>query len=138
MAYRAQQIVRFHDIDRGGIVYFPRFFDYIHRTFEDFCGDEVGVPHHQVIDEMKIGFPVVHLETDFHIPLQHGDVVTVEMTCTRLGTGSVTMRYRIFRPGETEPAAVAELTTACVSMTDIRPIAIPDRLRAAFQRHLTP
>jgi 4-hydroxybenzoyl-CoA thioesterase len=138
VAYRNAQIVRFHDIDRAGIVYYPRFFDYIHRTFEDFCGAEVGIPHHRVIDELKVGFPVVHVETDFHIPLQHGDAITVEMTCARLGNRSVTMRYRIFRPGNAQPAATAEITTACVDMRDISPIPIPDQLRAAFQRHLEP
>jgi len=138
LAFSSQQIVRFHDIDRAGIVYYPRFFDYIHRTFEDFCESEVGVPHHKLVDEMKLGFPVVHIESDFHIPLQHGDRITVDMTCARLGRSSMTMRYRLFRPGGTEPAAEAAITTACVDIKDVRPIPIPDLLRAAFQRHLAP
>ncbi len=138
MAFRSGQIVRFHDIDRAGIVYYPRFFDYIHRTFEDFCGDEVGVPHHKVIDELGIGFPVVRIETDFHHPLKHGDEISVELTCLRLGKSSVTLRYRIFRPGVAEPAAVAEITTVCVDMSDIHAVPLPDRLRAALLRHQEP
>jgi 4-hydroxybenzoyl-CoA thioesterase len=138
MAFSSGQIVRFHDIDRAGIVYYPRFFDYIHRTFEDFCESEVGVPHHTIVDEMKVGFPVVHIESDFHHPLQHGDRITVEMTCARLGRSSMTMRYRLFRPGATDPAAEAAITTACVEITKVKPIPIPDLLRAAFQRHLAP
>jgi 4-hydroxybenzoyl-CoA thioesterase len=138
MAFRSGQIVRFHDIDRAGIVYYPRFFDYIHRTFEDFCEAEVGIPHHKVIDELKVGFPVVHIESDFHHPLQHGDRITVEMPCARLGRSSMTMRYRLFRPGTTEPAAEAAITTACVNLANVKPIPIPDQVRAACQKHLAP
>jgi 4-hydroxybenzoyl-CoA thioesterase len=138
MAFRSGQIVRFHDIDRAGIVYYPRFFDYIHRCFEDFCEAEVGVPHHKIIDDMKVGFPVVHIEADFHHPLQHGDRITVEMSCDRLGRGSMTMRYKLFRPAVTSPAAEAAITTACVDIAHFRPMPIPDLLRAAFQKHMAP
>ena len=138
MAFRSGQIVRFHDIDRAGIVYYPRFFDYIHRTFEDFCEAEVGVPHHTMVDDLKVGFPVVHIEADFNHPLQHGDRITVEMICARLGHKSMTMRYRLFRPGAAEPAAEAAITTACVDIRTVTPMPIPDQFRAAFQRHLAP
>ena len=138
MAFSSGQIVRFHDIDRAGIVYYPRFFDYIHRTFEDFCEAEVGIPHHKVVDEMKVGFPVVHIEAEFHHPLQHGDRISVEMTCGRLGRSSMTMRYRLFRPGIEEPAAEASIITACVDIATVKPMPIPDVLRVAFQRHLAP
>jgi 4-hydroxybenzoyl-CoA thioesterase len=136
MAFVTHQPVRFADIDRAGIVYYPRFFDFFHRAFEDFFAAEAGIAYHRIIDEMRVGFPSVHIETDFKIPLQYGDVIAVELAFSRIGTKSMTTRYRAFRPGQTAEAAVAHITTACVEMSQWKPIAIPDRLRAAFAKHL--
>src|SRR5262245_54637192 len=99
MAFESRHKVRFADIDRAGIVYYPRFFDYWHRALEDFFTDEVKLPYHRLIDERRVGFPIVHVESDFRTPLQHGDVVTVRMSLVRLGGRSITLRYRSFRPG---------------------------------------
>jgi acyl-CoA thioesterase FadM len=36
MAFRSQLIIRFGDIDRAGIVYYPRFLHYFHVALEEF------------------------------------------------------------------------------------------------------
>ena len=79
---------------------------------------------------------IVHVESDFRAPLRHGDVITVEVATARLGTRSVTMRYRTFRPGDEAVAAEGTVTQACVEMDGFRTIAIPDEIRAAFARHV--
>jgi 4-hydroxybenzoyl-CoA thioesterase len=135
VAFLSQHPVRFADIDRAGIVYYPRFFDYFHRAFEDFFGAEAGVPYHKLVDELGVGFPTVHIETDFRIPLQYGDVITVELALARIGNKSMTVRYRAFRPGMTDAAAESLITTACVDMKSFKPMSIPQRLRETFQRH---
>jgi 4-hydroxybenzoyl-CoA thioesterase len=135
MSYESRQPVRFSDIDRAGIVYYPRFFDYWHRAFEDFFTDDVGIPYHRVIDERRIGFPVVKVEGEFKIPLQHGDLIRIVMTTARLGERSVTMRYRTYRPGVEAVAAEGRVTQACVDMDAFRSVPIPDDLRAALERH---
>jgi 4-hydroxybenzoyl-CoA thioesterase len=137
MAFLSKHRVRFADIDRAGIVYFPRFFDFFHRALEDFFDEDVRLPYHQLIDVRRVGLPVVHIESDFKIPLQHGDVVTIELCAAKLGTKSVGIRYRAFRPGaaQTEPAAISTITHACIDMETFRAIPLPDDVRAAFARH---
>lgn len=135
MAWRSFQPVRFSDIDRAGIVFYPRFFEFFHRAFEDFFGMEAGVPYHELVDRLGVGFPTVHIDADFKIPLQYGDVIAIELAFTRVGAKSMTTRYRTFRPGMESPAAVAHIVTACVDMKTFQPIAIPPPLRAAFERH---
>src|SRR5215208_7056941 len=105
MAFRIRQPVRHPDIDRSGIVYFPRFYDFFHRALEDFFEQEAGVAFWDVTDRMKVGFPVVHIETDFQRPLQHGGAVTIELTTLKLGAHSVSIRYAVYRPGEDVPAS---------------------------------
>jgi 4-hydroxybenzoyl-CoA thioesterase len=136
MAFESRQIVRFADIDRAGIVYYPRFFDFWHRAFEDFFTEEVALPYYRLIDELRVGFPIVHVESDFHIPLAHGDVITIRMTTARLGNRSITMRYRTFRPGSDAVAAEGRVTQACVDMNTFKPIPVPELVRAALARHL--
>ena len=58
-----------------------------------------------------------------------------ELTFSRIGTKSMTARYRAFRPLASEPAAVAHITTACVDMATFKPTPIPDSLRKVFERH---
>ena len=135
MSWESRQPVRFSDIDRAGIVYYPRFFDYWHRAFEDFFADEVGVPYHRMIDERRVGFPIVRVESEFKIPLQHGDLIRVVMTAERIGGRSLTMRYRTYRPGVEAVAAEGRVTQACVNMDTFRAVPLPDDLRAALERH---
>ncbi len=136
MAFRIRQPVRHPDVDRAGIVYFPRFYDFFHRALEDFFGEEVGVPYHSVAETFGVAFPVVHIETDFSRPLAHGDLTTVELEVERIGVHSVTLQYHVSRPGETEPAARSRIVIACIDVPGWRKAAIPEKVRAAFERHL--
>ena len=135
MAFESRQPVRFADIDRAGIVYYPRFFDFWHRAFEDFFAEEVKVPYHVMIDQRRVGFPIVHVESDFRIPLQHGDLITIQVTAARIGGRSLAMRYRTFRPGQTAVAAEGIVTQVCVHMDRFEAVAMPDDVRAALERH---
>jgi len=131
--YRASVRVRFAEIDRAGIVYYPRFFHYFHIAFEEFFDDCVGTPYHDLIDRRRIGFPTVHLECDYRAPLNYGDRLEVRLSVLHLGDSSVKFLYRIHREGE-EAAAEATVTVVCVDMDSFRPIPVPDDLRAVFER----
>ncbi len=135
MAFRIRQPVRHPDVDRAGIVYFPRFFDFFHRALEDFFRDEVGIPYHSIEEELRVGFPVVHIETDFESPLAHGDLVTVELETEAIGTSSVTLRYSVHRPGNPAPAAVSRVVICCVEVPSWKKQPLPGNVRAAFERH---
>jgi 4-hydroxybenzoyl-CoA thioesterase len=45
MAFRSQLKIRFGDIDRAGIVYYPRFLQYFHVALEEFFADELGIEY---------------------------------------------------------------------------------------------
>ena len=89
--------VRFGDVDRAGIVYYPRIFDYFHQVFEGFFEERVRIPYPDVIQRMRAGFPAVHYEVDFLSPLKYGDKLPVRFSVARIGRSSVTFRYEIFR-----------------------------------------
>ncbi len=136
MAFRIRQPVRHPDVDRAGIVYFPRFFDFFYRALEDFFGQEVGIPYWELADVLGVSFPAVHIETDFDHPLAHGDAVSIELETLNLGSRSVTLGYKVYRPGHPEPAASSKVVLCCIEVPSWKPVPLPDRLRSAFEKHL--
>jgi 4-hydroxybenzoyl-CoA thioesterase len=133
--YSASVRVRFAEIDRAGIVYYPRFFHYFHIAFEEFFADRVGVPYHVMIDEKRIGFPTVHVECDYREPLEFGDVLDVGVSVARMGDSSVDFRYRLRRGRSAKVAAEALVTVVCVDMDTFRPMRVPAFCRKVFLRY---
>jgi 4-hydroxybenzoyl-CoA thioesterase len=136
MDFSATNRVRFADIDRAGIVYYPRFFHWFHCAFEDFFEDAVGRPYHKLIDEDKTGFPSVNISCQFHKPVDHGERLRIQVQVIKLGTASLTIRYRVYVQGDTELRAEATITTVCVNMDTFKSQPIPEGLRKFFQQHM--
>jgi 4-hydroxybenzoyl-CoA thioesterase len=114
MAFRTRQPVRHPDVDRAGIVYFPRFYDFFHRALEDFFQSEVGIDFWDLAEHLHVAFPLVHIETDFSRPLKHGDAVTLQLSTVKLGEHSATMRFEVTdfsRPLKHGDAVTLQLST---------------------------
>lgn len=133
MKFRTQVQVRFGDVDHAGIVYYPHFFIYFHEAFEDFF-DQNGFAYHVQLNQRRIGFPTVHIETDYQQPLRYGDTLDLELCVTKLGQRSAVFRYVGYRRADGKQACVAAITCACVDMNTFASIPIPDDLRELFTR----
>jgi 4-hydroxybenzoyl-CoA thioesterase len=133
MAFRTSVEVRFGDVDHAGIVFYPHFFIYFHEAFEKFFND-AGHAYHKLIDERHVGFPTVHIETDYKAPLRYGDALDIEVSVPRIGRRSATFRYVCYRHRDGVLACTATITTACVDMKGFHAVDIPDDLRALFTR----
>jgi 4-hydroxybenzoyl-CoA thioesterase len=133
MPFRTQKRVRFGDVDHAGIVYYPQFFIYFHEAFEDFFNDN-GLAYHALLNQRQIGFPTVHIETDYTQPLRYGDSLDLELSVPKLSKHSAVFRYVGFRHQDGKQACEANITCACVDLTRFRATDIPDDLRQLFQR----
>lgn len=80
--------VRFKDCDPAGIVFYPRYFEMVNDTVEDFFGKELDYPFHEM--HPKTGVPTVKIETEFTRPSRHGDELTITLTVEKLGRTSLT------------------------------------------------
>jgi 4-hydroxybenzoyl-CoA thioesterase len=128
--------VRFPDVDWARVVYFPRYFDFCHRTFEDFFAAEVGVPYARMLEERNVGFPSVHAEADYQQPLRFGDSARLTLEVLKVGNSSISCRYRVSR-GEAEVlCATVQIVVAAIDIARFTRRELPDDVRAAFQRHL--
>ena len=133
MAFSTSAEVRFGDVDHAGIVFYPQFFIYFHEAFERFFND-AGFAYHRLLDERHVGFPTVHIETDYSAPLKYGDALDIEVSVPRIGRRSATFRYVGYRHRDGKHAVTAAITCACVDMRTMTAIELPDDLRHLFAR----
>lgn len=136
MTFRSNLKIRFGDIDRAGIVYYPRFLHYFHVALEEFFISELNVEYHEVVEKHRIGIPTVHLETDFSKPFSYGDDIEVEVVVQHVGNTSITFEYRVFKKGDTEPRIVGHNVTVCLDMDTFKKMQIPEWLRQRLEAQL--
>ncbi len=134
MAFRSNLKIRFGDIDRAGIVYYPRVLHYFHVALEEFFIAELQIQYHEVVDQHRIGLPTVHLETDFRRPFSYGDDIEVEVTVQKIGNSSITFGYRVFKKSESEPRIVGHNVTVCLDMDNFKKMEIADWLRQRLEK----
>jgi 4-hydroxybenzoyl-CoA thioesterase len=136
MTFRSQLKIRFGDIDRAGIVYYPRFMHYFHVALEEYFAGELGIEYHDMVETHRIGLPTVHLESDFSRPFSYGDKIEVKVSVLNVGRSSLTFGYRVFKQGESDPRMTGRNVTVCLDMDTFKKIEIPPWFRQLLERQL--
>jgi 4-hydroxybenzoyl-CoA thioesterase len=122
--------VRFADVDHAGIVYYPRFFHLFHLAFEELWRERLGPRAYvELLDRDRIGFPAVRAECEFSAPLRFGDTAAIELTIARMGTTSITFRYRVRRAEDGVLAATGSVVCAVVDLARFVAVPAPARVR---------
>lgn len=114
-AFERTLLVHFHEIDRAGIVYFARIFEYCHRVYEELLEELVG-PLEAFFRAEGWGLPLVHAEADYARPLRLGDRVRVVARVEHVSERSVTFAYTLTCARSGEACATARLVHACVTL----------------------
>jgi 4-hydroxybenzoyl-CoA thioesterase len=129
-----ERAVRFEEVDAAGILFFALFSNYCHEAMElFFAALPGGYPH--LITQRKIGFPAVHVTSDFSAPIRYGDVARITGTVTKLGTTSCHFHFDVTRA--TDGAAVAKMdhVHVCTELTTMTKLPFPPDIRAALEKH---
>lgn len=134
-AYRFRLPVRFSDVDPAGIVFYPRFFEYFHQAFESFFGHGTGVPYHVWIQDRRIGWPAVKIQTDFRAPARYGMELEIRLGFHGLGTSSFVSRYEARDLAAGTLLCASDITVVTVNLEDLRPCPIPAEVRQALEGH---
>ena len=132
MAVRLERGVDFPMVDLANIVYYPRIFDLAHRFFEDSWIPICDIRYADLLLVRKLGFPVVHVESDFLAPLRYGDTITATIWIDRVGETSCTWQYQ-FHNQESELLWTSTQVTVCVDMNSMNRISIPEDLRQGLE-----
>jgi YbgC/YbaW family acyl-CoA thioester hydrolase len=132
MAFEHRVTARFHEVDRAGIVFFGRAFEYAHVCFEEMLAAAFGEVA-TVFDRHGFGMPLVHAEADYSAPTRQGDRLIVRLTVERASERSVTFAYAIV--GEDGRLRVTvRLVHAFVDFADFRKLPMPAAFREGLRR----
>jgi 4-hydroxybenzoyl-CoA thioesterase len=132
MAYTTTLAVRFGDVDKAGIVYYPRIFHYLHIAQEDFFAGHAHMPYHRLIEEERIGFPTVSDSTDFIKVIKYGDLLDISVFISRVGRSSVTFEFRVHRRHSPDLLVRSSQVKVAVNMDTWERVSIPEKYRHLF------
>jgi 4-hydroxybenzoyl-CoA thioesterase len=135
MAVVVERGVDFSMIDMANVAYYPRIYDLAHKCFEDAWPLLCGVTYPELVNERRLGFPVVSVTSTFLAPIRYGDAISAEITLTSLGTTSLGWCYE-FRRQDRTVVWRSEHMTVCVNMDSMEKQAIPDDLRHDLTQHV--
>ena len=131
MAVQVKRGVDFPMVDLANIAYYPRIFDLAHRFFEDALTHICDGRYSDLLLIRKTGFPVFHVESDFHAPLRYGDTITATIWIDAVGESSCTWCYE-FHNQNRELLWTSSQVTVCVNMESMKRQSIPEDLRQAL------
>ncbi len=136
MSFDHAMQVRFQDVDAGGVLFYGRIYDYIHMAYEEFWASE-GEDRSFFFAGADYLVPIAHSQADYRTPIRHGERISVRLDVIKVGRASFTLRYRVAAP-DGSPRVDALTVHAFVRKETMKPIAIPDHLRAILLRHFVP
>ena len=95
MTFTTEHVVRFAHVDAAGIVFYPRYFELLNVSVEDWFAQVVGVDFRSIHLERRLGVPTVKLDSDFVAPSRLGDLLRFELTVMKLGRSSVELSVEV-------------------------------------------
>lgn len=128
-------VVRLHDVDAAGIMFFARLFVHAHDAYEDFMASQ-GMELKKLIGA-GTRLPLVHASADYLVPLRHGEQATVALEVEKLGRTSFTVAYAL-RCGDELRARLQTVHVYLADQGDVPsplPEEIRQRLRPYFPAH---
>ena len=132
MATYLSRRVDFPMVDMANVAYYPRIYDLAHRFFEDAWEDICGLSYPTLVNDMRIGFPVVDISTKFHAPLRYGDTIHAKICISKVGIKSATWEYE-FRNQDEILLWESTQVTVCVSMDSMDSLEIPEELKSGMR-----
>ena len=133
MSFTHRHKVGFADVDPAGIVFYPRYFEMINATIENWFRS-VGYGFDQMILQDGYAVPTATIQVDFKTPSRLDDLVELELQLVRLGRSSIGLQINIQCEGELR--AVVQQTLVFIRMEGNKPVRIPDSLRAGLERSM--
>jgi 1,4-dihydroxy-2-naphthoyl-CoA hydrolase len=133
MSFEHLVTVRFHEVDRAGIAFFGRVFEFCHEAFEEMlvAADDSLV---SVFEQGGWGMPLVHAEADYDRPMRMGDRLRICLNVDRVGDHSITFLYDVIGAEDGERRASVKLVHAFVGMDDFKVRKVPERIRTGLAK----
>ncbi|NQU38930.1 MAG: acyl-CoA thioesterase [Lentisphaerae bacterium] len=130
--FRYDSIIKMHNIDAAGRLFFADQFVFAHDAWEA-CLDSLDYSLGALLARGEFAFPVVHAEADYAAPVVLGDRIRIDVGCERIGSKSFTIAFLISKEDETLIGRVTHIHAA-VSVSTGKSIPLPEELTDVLQR----
>lgn len=123
--------VYYEDTDAGGIVYYANYLKFLERARTEWLR-QFGIEQ-DVLLEQSIGFVVKRVEMDNISAARFNDLLSIHTQIVELKRASMVFKQQIINA---DGARVVEATirVACINLTKMKPIAIPDFILGEISR----
>ncbi|NJM97724.1 MAG: acyl-CoA thioesterase [Phormidesmis sp. RL_2_1] len=143
MSFVYHRVIRFHQTDAAGVVYFANLLTLCHEAYEASLA-EAGIALSSFFSQANgLAVPIIHTAADFYRPLVCGDAIAITLTPVQLSPYSFEITYSIasdIPPGQTtekkttvdpqKPIATALTRHICIKTGESRRCPItPDLAR---------
>ena len=132
MSYTHLRRIHFHECDPAGIVYFGHVFTFCHEGYEELMR-QGGHPVEALLASPCV-FPLRHVEADYSSPMRLGDLVTISIGLGKISERSFRVEFTLTSEQGVLLAKAAHVHVA-VDRATMRPVAIPEALRALLAKH---
>lgn len=95
MPFVYDRVIRFHETDAAGVVYFARLLTLCHEAYEAALGAADIDLKAFFSAAGGVAVPIVHTEADFYQPLGCGDAIAITLTPKQLSLHSFEITYTI-------------------------------------------
>lgn len=134
MVFTSSRRVDFPMVDLAGIAYYPRFWDLAHRFYEESWEHTCDMHYNVILNEHRIGFPLIHSEATFHNPLKYGDMAQCKLSIKEIGTTSIKWYYEIYNQNNVLCWSATQITV-CTDMDSItNKLSVPDWMREKLEK----
>jgi YbgC/YbaW family acyl-CoA thioester hydrolase len=132
VAFEHRRRIHFHECDPAGIVYFGHVFTFCHEAYEELVRSG-GQPIETLLTSPCV-YPLRHVEADYSSPLRLGDLITIGITLGKVSERSFRVEFTLTSEQGVLLAKAAHVHVA-VDKATMRPVALPEPLRALLARH---
>lgn len=129
--YTFKTIVRLHDTDAAGVLFFGNYFKLAHDAYESFM-ISIGFGFREMFEQKDYLLLIVHAEGDYKKPLRTGDELTIELKTEELGKSSYTLGYRLLDSAGNEVCSVRTVHVAVNKLTE-KATRLPEGLREKLE-----
>lgn len=134
MRFECARRIRFAHCDPAGIVFYPRYAELLNEVVEDWFADGIGIGFPRLLEEYRLGVPVVQLACDFLVPARLGETLKFGLHVSELGNSSLQLEIEAAR-GE-HVCMRARLKLVMISMESFRAMPLDDFWRSRFVPYL--
>lgn len=125
--FKSEEIVKLHNTDAAGIMFFGNYLKVAHDIFERFMS-EIGFSLEYIINEADFLVVIAHSECDYKKSLQLGEKFDLRLSVTNIGGASFTLGYEFINK-QGVLAAKAQTVHVVLDKVKQKTCAMPDGLK---------